>query len=174
MRAFSHAVVALLGAALPLSFYLWLVRPDRAAAIERAEQRLDARQKELQALAVVVGRLDEFQRDQRGVEERLALLEQIRPASRETGPLREELRGLAAAGGLSQVSVEELPSGAEPAALPIQLRAEGSPKAIASLLAGIPRLARLVRIERIELERRDKGGYGLVLNVAALRAKPPA
>jgi Tfp pilus assembly protein PilO len=172
MRAFSHAVVALLGAALPLSFYLWLVRPDRAAAVERAEQRLDARQKELQALAVVAGRFDELQREQRGVEERLARLEEIRPASRETGPLLDELRGLAAAEGLSQVSVEEVSPAADTVAVPIRLRAEGSPKAIAALLGRVPRLARLVRVERIELDRRDKGGYGLVLGVAALRAKP--
>jgi len=174
MRAFSHAVVALLGAALPFSVYLWLVRPGRASAIEKAEQRLDARQKELQALVVVTDRLDEFQRERRGVEERLALLEAIRPASRETGPLREQLSGLAAADGLSQVSVEEVSSGADAAALPIQLRAEGSAQAIASLLARIPRLAQLVRVERIELDRRDQGGYGLVLRVAALRAKPAA
>ena len=57
MRAFSHAVVALLGAALPLSLYLYLVRPDRAAAVETAEKQLEARQEELQELGVVASRL---------------------------------------------------------------------------------------------------------------------
>ena len=172
MRAFSHALVALLGAALPLSFYLWFVRPERTAAIETAEKQLEARQQEIQMLEVVTGRLAEVQHQERAFQDRLALLEQIRPASRETGPLIERLRGLAAAEGLGRVSVEEISPGSDTAAVPIRLSAEGSGRAIIALLGRLPRIARLLRLERIELERLDKGSYTLVLRVAALRDKP--
>jgi Tfp pilus assembly protein PilO len=172
MRAFSHAVVALLGAALPLSLYLYLVRPDRAAAVETAEKQLEARQKELQELGVVASRLPEFERERKALQERLALLEEIRPASRETGPLIERLRSLAAAEGLGNVSVEEIVPGTDRAGVPIRLSAEGAPRAIASLLERLTRTARLLRVERIELERREKGGYGVTLRVAALQDRP--
>jgi len=172
MRAFSHAVVALLGAAIPLGFYLGFVRPDRSAAIEAAERRLASRQKEVQALDEVASRLPEFQREQMALRERLALLEEIRPASRETGPLLERLRGLASGEGLDKVSVEEIAPGTDSAAVPIRLRAQGTPRAFAALLGRLARIARLLRVERIEIERQDQGGYGLVLRVVALRDKP--
>jgi len=173
MRALRLAVLALVGTALPLSFYFGFVRPDRVAAIERAEQRLETRQKEIPALEGIAARLSEFQREQQVLQERLALLEQIRPASRDPGPLLDGLRALASAEGLNEVSVEDLSPGTDDPTLPVRLRAQGAPSALVSLLGRLPRFARMVRLERIELERLEKGRYELVLHLVAFRDTTP-
>jgi len=157
----------LFGAALPLSFYFAFVNPDRIQAIRTAEERVEARTKEAQALQTIAGRLAEFQREQKTLQERLAVLEAIRPASRDTAPLFDELRGLAAAEGLARVSVAEIAGGTDRATLPIRLSAEGSQPALAALLGRLTRTARLLRLGRIELERLDRGRYALVLRVVA-------
>jgi Tfp pilus assembly protein PilO len=172
MRAFSHAVVALLGAALPLALYFVLLEPSRSGDVSAAEARLSARQQQLSALALAASHLPELQREQHGLEERLALLEQIRPASRDTGPLRESLRELAAAEGLTRISVEEVTPAADAARVPLRLSAEGPPPAIASLLGRLTRTARLLSLERVELERLEQGRFALQLRLLAFRDKP--
>jgi Tfp pilus assembly protein PilO len=103
----------LFGAALPLAVYLVVLYPERVHARKAAEQRLEARQKEAQALEQVAGRLPEFKREQQELQERLTELEQVRPQGRESAPLVDELRGLATDEGLARVSVEEVAAGAE-------------------------------------------------------------
>ncbi len=169
MRSLRFSVLALAGAALPLAFYWAVVRLDRVATIETAERRLEAKQKELAALRVIADRLPEFQAEQQALQERLALLDKIRPASGDTAPLVERLRALASAEGLGQVSIEELSSGSKGPTLPVSLRAQGAPSALVALLGRLPRIARMLRLERIELERQDQGRYELVLHLVAFR-----
>ncbi len=169
MRALRFGILALAGAAIPLSFYWAFVRPDRMAAIASAESRLEARQAEIRALGITADKLPEFQRDQQALLERLAVLEQIQPASRDAGPLIERLRSVASEAGLSQVQVEELAAGKDGPTQPLRLRAQGGPAAAVALLGRLPRLARLLRLERIELERLDRGRYELVLRLVAFR-----
>ena len=162
----------LFGAALPLAGYLVVLNPERAQARKAAEERLAAREKEAQALEQVAGRLPEFKREQQELQERLVQLEQIRPQSRESAPLVDELRGLATDEGLTRVSVEEVAAGAESDTLPIRLRAEGSQPELVALLDRLSRTTRLLRLERVELERQDKGRYALALRLCAFRDKP--
>ena len=162
----------LFGAALPLAGYLLFFYPERAQARKVAEERLEARQKEAQALEQVAGRLPEFKREQQELQERLTQLEQIRPQGRESAPLVDELRGLATDEGLARVSVEEVAAGAESDTLPIRLRAEGSQPELVALLGRLSRTTRLLRLERVELERQDKGRYALALRLRAFRGKP--
>jgi Tfp pilus assembly protein PilO len=169
MRALRFTVLALAGAALPLAFYWAVVRLDRVAAIETAERRLEAKQKELAALRAIADRLPEFQAEQQALQERLALLDTIRPASEDVAPLVERLRALASAEGLGQVSIEELSPGTKGPTLPVSLRAQGAASALVALLGRLPMIARLLRLERIELERLDAGRYGLVLRLVAFR-----
>jgi Tfp pilus assembly protein PilO len=169
MRALGFLVLSLVGAALPLSLYFVLVRPDRAAAVEAAERRLEAGRKKIGELEAVAAHLPEFQLEQQQLQERLALLDRIRPTSGDPGPLIEQLRAVGSAEGLDGISVDELSPGANGPTLALRLGVRGTPSAIVSLLVRLSQIARLLRFERIELERRDKGRYQLTLRVVAFR-----
>jgi Tfp pilus assembly protein PilO len=169
MRAFGLLVVALVGAALPLSTYFVLVRPDRAAAVEAAERRLEVGRKKIAELEAVAAHLPEFQLEQEQLQQRLALLDRIRPASQDPGPLLEQLRAIGSSEGLEGVSVEEISPGADGPTLALRLDVRGTPSALVSLLGRLSQIARLLRLERIELERRDKGRFELTLHVVAFR-----
>jgi Tfp pilus assembly protein PilO len=160
-----------LGAAFPLAVYLVFYYPDRAETLKAAQARLSAREKELQSLTAVADRIPDFEREQQELKERLTELERIRPTSSDVAPLADELRSLAAAEGVARVAVEELPAG-ESDTLPLRLRAEGSQRQLAALLARLPRTTRLLRLERVELERQDGGRYALALRLCAFREKP--
>jgi Tfp pilus assembly protein PilO len=169
MRALGLLVLAVFGAAIPFSLYFVLVRPDRAAAIEAAERRLEAGRKKIDELEAVAAHLPEFQLEQEQLQERLALLDRIRPASQDPGPLIEQLRAIGSAEGLDGVSVEEISPGTNGPTLALRLSVKGTPSAIVSLLVRLSQIARLLRFERIELERRDKERYELTLRVVAFR-----
>jgi Tfp pilus assembly protein PilO len=162
----------LFGAAFPLAGYLVVVHPERTRALQAAEARLLAREKEAQALAVIADRLPEFRRDQQELQERLTQLKTIRPPSTGAAALVGELRGLAADAGLARVSVEELAAAAESDTLPIRLAAEGSQPELVALLGRLSRTTRLLRLERVELERLGKERYALALRLCAFREKP--
>lgn len=167
MRALQLGVLALVGAALPLSPYFLFVRPQRTNAIEDAERRLAAGRKEIQDLEAVAAHLPDFQREQETLRARLALLDRIRPASKDPGPLLEQLRALGSSEGLEGVSVEEISPGANGPSVALRLGVRGAPSALVSLLGRLSRIARLLRLERIELERREKGRFELNLRVVA-------
>src|SRR4029453_19632114 len=92
--------------------------------------------------------LPELKREQQELQQRLQELEQIRPQGRESAPLVDELRGLAADEGLARVSIEEVAAGAESDTLPIRLRAEGSQPELVALLDRLRRTTRLLRLPR--------------------------
>jgi Tfp pilus assembly protein PilO len=169
MRALRSGILALVGATIPLSFYWAFVRPDRMAAIASAESRLEAKQADIPRLGTIADKLPEFRLEQQALQERLALLDEIRPASRDVGPLLERLRDIASGEGLSQFQVEELPAGKDSPTLPLRLRTQGDPAAVLALLGRLPRLARLLHLERVELERIDSGRYEVVVRLVALR-----
>jgi Tfp pilus assembly protein PilO len=169
MRSLRVTVLALVGAALPLASYWALVRPDRALAIEAAERRLEAKQKQLVTIRALADRLPQFQAEQRALQERLALVDTIRPVSGDEAVLVERLRDLASAEGLDQVSIEELSAGTKGPTLPVSFRAQGAASAVVALLGRLPRIARMVRLERLELESLEGGRYGLVLRLVAFR-----
>ena len=159
----------LFGASFPLAVYLVLYYPERTPTLKEAAARLSAREKELQALTLAADRLPEFQREQQGLKERLTELEQIRPPSPDMAPLVDELRKLAGDEGVARVAVEEIAVGAESDTLPLRLRAEGSQRQLSALVARLGRTTRLLRLERVELEQQDRGGYALALRLCAFR-----
>ena len=162
-------LVAAVGAALPLSYYLAVVRPERARASVAATERLAAREQEVQALEAVRARLQDWKRQEQSLRERMALLDEIRPTEARTGPLVEQLRGLAMAEGLANVAVEPLAAGANGEIVPLRVSAEGGQAQVVSLLGRLTSTSRLLRVDRIELERRDKGRYAIVLQLVAFR-----
>jgi Tfp pilus assembly protein PilO len=162
-------LLALVGAALPLSGYFAVVRPERARAIAAAGQRQAAREAEVQALEAIGARFPEWKRQEQSLRERMALLDEIRPTEARTGPLVERLRALAAAEGLTGVAVEPLVADANGETVPLRVSAEGAQAPIASLLGRLTSTSRLLRLDRVELERRDKGRYALVVRLVAFR-----
>jgi Tfp pilus assembly protein PilO len=162
----------LLGAAFPLAVYRVSFHPDRAQTLKAAEARLSAREKELQSLTAVADRLPDFEREQQELKDRLTALERVRPPSSDTAALVDELRGLAASEGVARVSIEELAAGAGSETLPLRLQGEGSQRQLAALLGRLGGTARLLRLERVELERQDNGRYALALRLCAFREKP--
>ena len=162
-------IVAAVGAALPLSAYLLLARPERTRAVSAAAARLSAREREVQALEAIRARLPEWKRQEGSLRERLALVDEIRPTEARTGALVERLRGFAAADGLAEVAVEPLAPDASGETVPLRVRAEGSQAQAASLLGRLASSSRLLRLDRVELERRDKGRYALVVRLVAFR-----
>jgi Tfp pilus assembly protein PilO len=169
MRALQLGVLALVGAALPVSLYVRFVRPQRAEAIEAAEQRLAAGRKEIQDLEAVAGHLPEFQREQETLRERLALLDRIRPARKDPGPLLEQLRALGSSEGLDGVWVEEVSPGEDGPSFRLRMGVRGAPPALVALLGRASQIARLLRVDRIELERQDRGRYEMTLRIVAFR-----
>jgi len=162
-------LAAALGVALPLAAYFGLVRPERTRAAAASAERLAAREQEVQALEAIRARLPEWKREEESLRERMALVDEIRPTQARTAPLVERLRGLAATEGLAGVVVEPLAPDANGETVPVRVRAEGGQAQIASLLGRLAASSRLLRLERVELERREKGRYALVARLVAFR-----
>lgn len=169
MAAARLLVAAAVGAALPLAAYFTLVRPERTRAVAATAERLAAHEREVQALEAIRARLPEWKREEQSLRERMALVDEIRPSDARTGPLVERLRGLAAAEGLAGVAVEPLAPDASGETVPVSVRAEGSQAQVASLLDRLASSSRLLRVDRVELERRDQGRYALLVRLVAFR-----
>ena len=162
-------LAAAVGAALPLSAYFALVRPGRTRAVAAAAERLSAREREVQSLEAIRARLPEWKREEESLRERMALVDEIRPTEARTGALVEQLRGFAAADGLAEVAIEPQAADASGETVPLRVRAEGSQAQVASLLGRLASSSRLLRLDRVEVERRDKGRYALQVRLVAFR-----
>jgi Tfp pilus assembly protein PilO len=162
--------VATVSAALPLAAYWTLVRPATLASLADREKRLEQGSRELRALEVTANKLEEFKRESALLDEKLALLERIRPKEAGTGPLFERLREIAARDHLTVIETTTLHEGDERVLLSIRL--SGAPDAFAAFTARLPRLARFLVVERVELERRTDTDFDFRLRLAAFRTKP--
>ena len=166
------AMVALLAAAVPLSAYLLFFRGPKRSAVEALESRLEGGARELRALEITTERLSEFRRESDLVDERLALLEKIRPAAPATDAFVERVREVCREQALEVLDAKALPPGAESAA--IELRVAGTPAAVSSLLERLYRLARLNRVDRIALLRRGGARSEFELRILTFHRKAGA
>jgi Tfp pilus assembly protein PilO len=168
-RGLFLAWVATVSAALPLAAYWTLVRPSTLASLAQGEKRLDEGSRELRALEITANKLEEFKRESALLDEQLAVLERIRPTEVGTGPLFERLREIAASDHLTVIETNTLHEGDERVLL--SMRLSGTPDAFAAFAARLPRLARFLVVERVELERRGDADFDFRLRFAAFRTK---
>jgi Tfp pilus assembly protein PilO len=164
---------ALLGAAAALAAYGYALRPARLAEVEALEARAAARERELVALRTTIDHLAEFQREVHALDERMAVLDAMRPPKPDLEPLLARLTTLGHECGLTDVVVEALPAPTSGPELPMRLRGRGVPKAVSLLLARIPRLARMVREEEVELVRKEDATFEVVARLVAFQDDAP-
>ncbi len=163
------AVVAAACAALPVAAYWLLVRPGTERALETRQARLDVGNKTLHALEVTANKLDEFKRASDELDGRLSALEQIRPREAQLTPLLERLRSAATSSGVNLVEEKPLPE--DDGRIRFELRLLGTPAAFQAFVERLPRLARLVVVDRIEIERRGAKDFDFTVRLSAFRLK---
>jgi Tfp pilus assembly protein PilO len=175
LRAVAFAIV---GALAPVGAYFVLFRPQRLAEVAIKAEKLDSLRQEVPVLEATVEHLAEFQREVALLEAKLASLDRIRPrpleldrtrpVQPEPDPLVETLRRLSSQVGLVVLDLEVVPAAAHAETLPIRLHLRGRPSALVSFLERLPRLARIVRSERIEM-RSGEGGFEFTLRLVTFR-----
>jgi Tfp pilus assembly protein PilO len=157
------ASIALVCAGLPLGIYLLGMRPAELERLKQSEVRLEAETADLRALTITANRLEEFKAARADRDEKLKLLEQIRPREPQVEPALDRLRAIAMEYGLTVLEAQALPAGE--AAAPLELRLRGEHPGIVSFIRRLPRLARLIRLDRVEMERLSGPQFELRLRV---------
>jgi Tfp pilus assembly protein PilO len=155
--------LAMAAAGLPLATYLLALRPAALSDLTRDEARLESMARDLQALEITANKLDEFKADRALLSERLAVVEHIRPREPRVEPTLNRLRAIATDHGLTVLEGKGLPAGE--ATAPLELRLRGEYPDLASFIRGLPRLARFVRVDRVEMERLQRPQFELRLRV---------
>ncbi len=143
--------LAMAAAGLPLGIYLLALRPAALSELAHEEASLESKGRDLRALEVTANKLEEFKADRASLSEKVALVEQIRPREPQVEPTLDRLRAIATGSGLSVVDAKALPAGE--ATAPLELRLRGGYPDLVSFIGRLPRLARLIRIDRVEMER---------------------
>ena len=159
------AALAVAAAGLPLWIYLVALRPAALADLTRDEARLENKGRELRALEITANKLEEFKAERASLSESLAVVEQIRPREPQVEPALDRLRAIATGYGLTVVEARALPTGETTA--PLELRLRGAYPDLVSFIRRLPRLARFLRIDRVEMERLRGPQFELRLRVTA-------
>lgn len=168
-RGLKLVAAGLAGALVPLIAYGLLVRPQTMAGLAAQEKRLEDGARELRALEITANKLEEFKRESALLDEKLALLETILPGEARSAALFDQLRELAATDRLTVVETKTVHEGDATASLELGLR--GTPADFASFATRLPRIARLVAMERVEIERRTDGAFDFRLRLVAQHLK---
>jgi Tfp pilus assembly protein PilO len=161
--------VAAACAALPVATYWLLFRPGTERALQARQVRLDNGKKTIHALEVTANKLEEFKRENAELDGGLSGMEQIRPREAQLTPLLERLRSAATSSGAILLEEKPLPEGDE--RVRFELRLRGTPAAIQAFVERLPRLARLVVVDRIEMERRGAKDFDFTVRLSAFRLK---
>ena len=143
--------LALAAAGVPLGTYFLALRPTALSQLTQEEARLERMGRDLRALEITANKLEEFKADVASLEENAARLEQIRPREPQVEPALDRLRTIATGYGLNLLEAKALPAGV--ATAPLELRLRGGYPDLVSFIRRLPRLARLVRVDRLEMER---------------------
>jgi Tfp pilus assembly protein PilO len=143
--------LAMAAAGLPLGIYLLAFRPAALSELTRDEARLESKGRELRALEVTANKLEEFKAEVALLEEQVAVLERIRPREPQVEPALDRLRAIATDYGLTVLEAQAPPAGE--ATAPLELRLRGDHPDLVSFIRRLPRLARFIRVDRVEMER---------------------
>jgi Tfp pilus assembly protein PilO len=162
-------VAGFASALVPLAAYAFVVRPQAVTGLTAQEQRLERGAKELHALEVTANKFEEFKRESELLDEQLTLLEKVLPREPAAASLVARLRELAVTDRLMVVEAKPLHEGDTTTSLEVAL--QGAPADFASFTTRLPRIARLVAMERVEIERRSDGTFDFRLRLVAHHLK---
>jgi hypothetical protein len=159
------ALAATAAAAATILLYVAAGRLGAPEAIASKEARAAALEAELRALTITANKLPEFKAEVAKLEHHAATLEQIRPLAPGGEAFLVRLRELSGRAGLDVDEARALaPAGG---AVAVELKLRGTRAAFLDFLERLPNLARLNRVDRVEMQRDAGPGFAFTVRIAA-------